>query len=349
MIILSWNCRGSAGTSTVQELVDLCRRVKPAVLFLMETRAKKNKLEELRQRLKFEECFCVEAEGLAGGLGLFWSKEISIQVAEANQNFIHASCCEKDGGSFWDGTFIYGNPNFQERRHLWVERLQLDPGSPRMCIGDFNQVICQEEKVGLRPCSQGQIELFKEFLYNTGLMDFDIKGCKFTWFSNPRDGFITRERIDRCIATWEWRSLFPNAVVTAVPAITFDHCPLILDCKPKVGDGGRFKYEAFWEDHEQCADVIRRGWGKTFSDQDSWLNLLEKTRLCKRELSEWNNVTFKNAAREIGKLKKRLSDLLNRAEEDIDWAQVQSTREEIKLLWSQEEKFWGQRSRLKWL
>ena len=57
-------------------------------------------------------------------------------------------------------------------------------------------------------------------------------------------------------------------MVTIVPAVTSDHCPIILDYKPKVDDGGKFKYETFWEDHEQCAEVVRKGWGKTFSDQD---------------------------------------------------------------------------------
>ena len=78
MIIISWNCRGLAGTSTIQEITDLYKQVKPAILFLMETRAKKKRLEELKHKLNFDECFCVEAEGVAGGLGLLWNKEIVI-------------------------------------------------------------------------------------------------------------------------------------------------------------------------------------------------------------------------------------------------------------------------------
>ena len=74
MIILSWNCWGVVGASTVQELLSLCNQVKPTILFLMETRAYKNRLEELRQRLRFNELFCVQAEGLSRGLGLLWKK-----------------------------------------------------------------------------------------------------------------------------------------------------------------------------------------------------------------------------------------------------------------------------------
>ena len=66
-------------------------------------------------------------------------------------------------------------------------------------------------------------------------------------------------------------------------------------------------------------------------------------------MSAWHNKTFKNAAKKIGKLKKTLADLLNGRGEEIDWGKVREVREEIKKLWNQEEKFWGQRSRLKWL
>ena len=51
--------------------------------------------------------------------------------------------------------------------------------------------------MGLRPCSENQINLFKDFLNDIGLIYFDIKGCKYTWFSNPRDGFTTKEMIDK--------------------------------------------------------------------------------------------------------------------------------------------------------
>ena len=67
MNLISWNCRGLAAASTVHELKDLCQRVKPAILFLMETRAKYQKVEMIHRRLHFDHVFCVEPEGLSGG------------------------------------------------------------------------------------------------------------------------------------------------------------------------------------------------------------------------------------------------------------------------------------------
>ena len=81
--------------------------------------------------------FCVESNGPIGGWALFWNKKVHIQVIKANLNFIHTICCESNGGLFLDATFIYGNPNFSERRYVWdrLQRLQLDHNNPSFVLG----------------------------------------------------------------------------------------------------------------------------------------------------------------------------------------------------------------------
>lgn len=80
MTVLSWNCRGIAAASTMKELRHLCKVHKPAVLFLMETRAPEERMENVRRRLHFQFMFCVEARGRSGGLGLLWNDEFQIQI-----------------------------------------------------------------------------------------------------------------------------------------------------------------------------------------------------------------------------------------------------------------------------
>lgn len=36
-------------------------------------------------------------------------------------------------------------------------------------------------------------------------MDFELKGCIFTQVSNPRNGVVTKERIDRVLVSWGWQ------------------------------------------------------------------------------------------------------------------------------------------------
>ncbi|RYR79498.1 hypothetical protein Ahy_A01g004314 [Arachis hypogaea] len=93
-------------------------------------------------------------------------------------------------------------------------------------------------------------------------MDIDLKEKKFTWFSNPRNGFVIRERIDRALVNWEWRRLYQNATFATLPGIGSDHCPLVLRLEPREKFERHFKFEAYWEDHEDCEKIIKQRWEK---------------------------------------------------------------------------------------
>ena len=350
MNAISWNCRGLGATSTVHELKDLCRRVKPSLLFLMETRAKGNRIIEVQRRLHFQKMFSIDSDGSSGGLCLFWNANVEVEIVDACQNYIHTLCRSRDDGLDWDCTFVYGNPIFPERRYLWERLRVLHIGnSPWMCIGDFNELLSQAEKVGARPHCQNRINLFRAFVDNAELMDMDLKGSRFTWLSNPRNGVITKEKIDRLLVNWSWRRSFPNAIVSAFPPISSDHSPLVLNFQPKVGDGGLFKYEAYWEDHPACHQVISDGWQDVEDNGEPWRNFVAKIKACKRNLKAWSQNTFKNASKEISKLKRQLQELMSVQTADTDVERIQSIKGEIQCLWAQEEKYWGLRSRLKWL
>lgn len=351
MTTLSWNRRGLAAAPTISELKELCREYKLAIVFLMETRARKEQIERMKRRLQFKFCFCVEPRGLAGGLAIFWSSGIQLQVIKSSHNFIHTAIfCVEDRLDF-DATFVYGNPIFQQRRHLWerLQALQMDKRRQWICIGDFNDMLAQHEKDGLRLQPQNRIDLFRNFLSGCELMDFDLKGCKFTWMSNPRDGFVTREKLDRVLGNWSWRSDHPHAVAIALPIISSDHSPLILIPSPEGRSGRQFKYEAFWEEHADCSHTVQEGWNLGSSVESGWHNVLVKTKLCKERLKKWHHHTFKRADKGNMGLKRQLNDMLNQESSRVNWSEVGDIKKQIKELWKQEEIFWGQRSRLKWL
>ncbi|KAJ1416156.1 hypothetical protein SESBI_17681 [Sesbania bispinosa] len=128
----------------------------------------------------------------------------------------------------------------------------------------------KSEKVGLRPQNTGGINLFRQFLNDTDLMDMDLKGCKITWNSNMCHGFITKERLDMVLVNWPWRALFPNALALALPIVSSYHFPIIFWPKPQLSSGQTFKYEAFWNEHEDCEQVVRDGWQGSTQEEDPW-------------------------------------------------------------------------------
>lgn len=62
------------------DLKQLCKIHKPAIVFLMETRAPEERIEAIRSSLQFQNMFCVEARERSGGLGLFWNDDVQIQI-----------------------------------------------------------------------------------------------------------------------------------------------------------------------------------------------------------------------------------------------------------------------------
>lgn len=234
MTHLSWNCRGVAADSTIHELKEVCRAFQPVVVFLMETRAPRERVDRIRRTLKFQYSFCVEPRGLSGGLCILWKKNVNIQIFDSSPNFIHTYESDQRGEYGFECSYVYGNPTFQNRRNLWgrLASLNRDRNTPWCCIGDFNEMLNQWEKDGIRPFDHARAGLFREFMDGAGLMDMVLKGNKFTWVSNPRNGRVTREKLDRVMANWAWRELFPHALATALPIISSDHSPIIVQICP---------------------------------------------------------------------------------------------------------------------
>ncbi|RYR07350.1 hypothetical protein Ahy_B05g074689 [Arachis hypogaea] len=113
----------------------------------------------------------------------------------------------------------------EQRRKTWKLLAKASDLADDPCcfIGDFNDILNQEEKTGNHPKTKNQIEKFRELVNKRELMDIDLKGSKFTWFSNPRDNIVTRERINRALVNWGWRKMFEHVTLIATPAISSDH------------------------------------------------------------------------------------------------------------------------------
>lgn len=72
MIFISWNFQGLVSTLTRRSLKDLDRKFKSHVIFLCETRNKKEKGDRMRKQMRFEGVEYVEPAGKGGGISLWW-------------------------------------------------------------------------------------------------------------------------------------------------------------------------------------------------------------------------------------------------------------------------------------
>lgn len=351
MTTLSWNCRGLAAPPTIQELKGLCKVHRPAILFLMETRAPRGRVENMKRRLKFQHCFTVDPRGLPGGLALLLKDDVHVQIFSSFPNFIHTSVSFKDNSEEYDCSFVYGNPVFNQRRGFWSRLMSLQGNKKRpwCCVGDFNEILACFEKLGVRPHHPRRAELFRDFLNISGLMDMELQGCAFTWMSNPRNGVVTKEKLDRILVNWPWRRGYSNACAVALPIVSSDHSPIILLPKPKEKSGVSFKFEAFWADHEQCQQVVERSWGGVMEEAEPWQTVKKKLEATQKALQYWHKNTFRKADDEICRLKQRLNILIDREGDALNTTKIRRIQKEMDELWHHEECCWSQRARVKWL
>ena len=78
MSCLAWNCRGLGNLRAEEELEVIIRAQDPLIIFLSETWADKNRLKEIRCKIKYAGLFTVPSIDRGGGLALLWKSDIVV-------------------------------------------------------------------------------------------------------------------------------------------------------------------------------------------------------------------------------------------------------------------------------
>ncbi|KAL3534370.1 hypothetical protein ACH5RR_002831 [Cinchona calisaya] len=97
------------------------------------------------------------------------------------------------------GAFVHGKGRRHRGKLVGERRIMY--GSVFVVLGDFNDILCAEEKKGGRVRSVGYYWLFKDFVAINGLSDVGYSGYTFTWSGScVGEGFVD-ERLDRVLIT----------------------------------------------------------------------------------------------------------------------------------------------------
>ena len=157
MSLLSWNYRGLRNLQTVNVLAKVVNKEEPIIVFLMETKLKKDWLDLIKEKCKMKNCFVGPSIGNSGGLILLWKEDFRVDVKTFSQNHIDAWADGREIG-WWHFTGFYGHPDTAKRLESWAKLKQLKCTSslPWLVIGDFNEIIGLSKKEGscIRPRKQ---------------------------------------------------------------------------------------------------------------------------------------------------------------------------------------------------
>ena len=105
----------------------------------------------------------------------FWKSSINLTIEDLSNYYIDV-CIDKNTMQEWRFTGFYGEPKTTRRSEAWdsLRSLNHHPNTPRLCAGDFNELVRQDEKLGRAIRSNNQIQLFRDVIDECGFMDL---GC----------------------------------------------------------------------------------------------------------------------------------------------------------------------------
>ncbi|XP_030453714.2 uncharacterized protein LOC115675253 [Syzygium oleosum] len=322
---------------------------RPNMVFLMKTKNQESVLDRVQKQLNFQSKFVVNALGIAGGLAVLWNNSVDINIEEASRELINLICTDVDSGKTMRITFVHAPNVIQEKVKFWdkLRQVSLLDSSPWLCLGDFNEVLYDWEKVGKRSISQSRLNAFRECLDDCALMEMDCKGCAYTWANNREGENFVKEKLDRVFCNLDWRLLFPTAEAFALVAIGSDHSPLLLDSSIEVVQRRReFRFEAYWNEEAECSKIIKEAWQSPFLEN---AGLKEKLQVVTRVLTIWSKKKFSNSHHKIESLKKELLEITNNIHVLEEKSKIMSIKQEIETLWRRKEMYWGMRSQINWL
>ena len=161
MSCLFWNYRGLGDPFTVNELASLVRAKDPLVVFITETWTDEARLKDVKRKIQFDNMFVVPIANQGGGIVLSWKESVEVAIERSNKNHIDA-IINKNKEDEWCFIGFYGEPDTQRRIESWdlLWNLNRKFNIPWLCVGDFNELIKGDEKVGGNRRGHGQMQLF---------------------------------------------------------------------------------------------------------------------------------------------------------------------------------------------
>ena len=277
-------------------------------MFIAETLTNEARLDRVLQDIDFDKKWLVPKKGCGGGLVLFWKASINLTVEDSSKYYVDV-CIDKNTEQEWRFTGFYGEPETLRRSEAWdsLHRSNHHPNTPWLYVGDFNELVRQDEKLGGAIRSNNQMQLFKDVLDECGFMDLGFVSPKFTWNRHFEDGRSIWERLDRGLANNAWFQKFPGSRVHHLRCDSLDHVPLFINLSGLEPPPRKkcFRFKEMWLSDNHCGETVEASWCSSISEIDDSA-IIKKVERCGKDLAWWNRNIFGNVRLELRRKRKML-------------------------------------------
>ncbi|KAM7491146.1 hypothetical protein LguiA_034067 [Lonicera macranthoides] len=342
---LIWNLRGISNTPTISRLHKLVKIHKVCLVVFLEPMVEAMQVENFKLKLGFDKAL----SNVNSKVWVMWKDNIKVSVVRDFEQCLAVKYKHSELEGDFIFTATYAKCSRVERRVLWRNLSELcNMGYPCIIGGDFNIVCFANERLGGNPIDFGAAGDLNDCVLECGLMDLDCTGSQFTW---KKPNCKMWQRLDRVLCSQDWLSKFQVIKLSHLNRENSDHSPLVVQFGDEQRNGGCFSFQRMWISHHDFLRVVQSVWdcsmvGDLFQIFSSKLNKLKK------ELIRWNKEAFGQIDEKVIQAEAQLLDTESRMEiEDSEEAveAVESARHQLNRILDQEELFWRQRAKVKWL
>ncbi|KAL0447658.1 UNVERIFIED_CONTAM: putative mitochondrial protein [Sesamum latifolium] len=227
MKILNWNCQGIGPLGQFGPYQSLLSST--GLVFLSETKCKARRVDGIKNLVSYNS-IRVDSVRKGGGFFLLWRKDLDVWLQSFSVHHIDATVLSDSYPARWHFTGFYRYPEVANSKEGWnlIRRLPQSSTHPWVCVGDFNEILAQNEKQGSLPRALWQINDFREYLRDCGLQDMGYEGDIFTWCNRRAEPHTFRARLDRACCDMKWADLFLKVRVFHEPIACSDHSAIWL-------------------------------------------------------------------------------------------------------------------------
>lgn len=154
---------------------------------------------------------------------------------------------------------VYDDLVKEHKKKVWDMLLDIGitRNDPWLLLGDFNELLGNDEKEGGAVRSESSFWDFRNFVENCKLRELRSTGCSLFWAGKRDKGWV-KCRLDRSFGNDAWFRIFPRAQTEYLEMRASDHHPIKVDFvyEPDDRGKGRFYFDS------SCLEnlVLRRLW-----------------------------------------------------------------------------------------
>ena len=307
----------------------------------METKNCRDILVDLQQWLGYDRVFTVDLRGLSGGLAVFWKSDIKLDFKYADKNLIDMQVQYGEVRFFL--SCIYGEPSSERKEIVWerLARIGVSRKEKWCLIGDFNEILNNDEKIGGPLRSEESFKPFGDMLSACGMEELESSGIRFTWAGMRWKKWI-QSCLDRAFGNRAWLREFPGSNQRFLAKRGSDHRPVLLKLQAsQTKTRGQLLFGKKFLFQPGVKQNIIEVWRGTEGGSVNRC-VAKRLRDCRGALSVWKKKKLFNAKDRIHILEERLEWFQSR--NFPYWHAIRVIKKELCRAYKEEELYWQQKS-----